>query len=134
VPEINPFLQTPCQVTAPFDAISFIRFIADSDDHSLQPRESVNTTSPAFASAGLPFDALPVFCPAACATGTRATRAPIITIHSLPDITILVAISAKPDNFRTVPTVPLLRFREKTGKYPAAQMAIPGPGRAGTAV
>ncbi len=28
---MKPFLQTPCQVTEPCDAISFIRFAADSD-------------------------------------------------------------------------------------------------------
>ena len=94
-PEINPFLQTPCHVTVPCDANSFIRFAADSDDHSLQPRESVNTTSPAFASAGLPFAALPAFCLAASAAGTRATRTPTITIHILPDIAIPAAIFRK---------------------------------------
>lgn len=89
---MNPFLQTPCQVTEPCDAISFIRFAANSDAHSLQPRESANATSPAFASGDLPFDALPAFCLAASAAGTRATRAPTITIHSLPDIVMLIAI------------------------------------------
>lgn len=92
MPDINPFLQTPCQVTAPCAAISFIRFAADSDAHNLQPRESANVTSPAFASADLAFDALPAFCLAASAAiGTRATRAPTITIHSLPDIVMLFA-------------------------------------------
>jgi hypothetical protein len=91
VPEMNPFLQTPCQVTEPCAAISLIRFAAASEAHNLQPRESVNTTSPAFASADLPFNALPAFFPAASATDTSATRAPTITIQPLRDITILFA-------------------------------------------
>jgi hypothetical protein len=99
-----------------------MRFAANSDDHSLQPRESVNATSPA--SAGLPFDTLPVFCPAASAEETCARRAPSITIHSLPDIVILIAILRPPDR-RTLPMVRRLRFREKTGKYPAAQTPMP---------
>ena len=78
----------------PSDANSFMRFAANSDVHNLQPRESVNATSPA--SAGLPFDTLPVFCPAASAEETSARRAPSITIHSLPDIVILIAILRPP--------------------------------------
>jgi hypothetical protein len=91
-------------------------------------------TNPAFASGDFAFDALPVFCPAASAVGTRAARAPTITIHRLPEFTMLNAVSAKAVNRRTLPAVPLLRFREKTGKYPAAQTAIPRPDRVGAAV
>lgn len=70
VPEINPLLQTPCQVRDPCDAISLIRLAADSDAHNLQPRESASATSFAFVPAGMTFDALPVFCLAASAAGT----------------------------------------------------------------
>jgi hypothetical protein len=112
---MNPLLQTPCQVTEPCAAISFIRFTADSDAHSLQPRESANVTSPAFASADLPFDALPAFCLAASAAGARNTRAAAITTHNLPDILMLIIVPALFADRRTLPTFRSLRFGEKRG-------------------
>ncbi len=112
---MNPLLQTPCQVTEPCPAISFIRRTADSDAHSLQPRESANVTSPAFASADLPFDALAAFCLAASAAGARNTRAAAITTHNLPDILMLIIVPALFADRRTLPTFRNLRFGEKRG-------------------